>query len=86
MLLTLLAYFTLPSSTSQTRQVPTFFGWTPGLRGLVGCVVLECGCQVGTYDSWRDELLVIVDAQGIRCTHEEHRDNTVLFIGGARGN
>ena len=59
--------------------VPTFFGWTPGLRALAGGRVLGCGCLAGMYQTWRGGVVVILDACAARCPHPHHRPNLVLW-------
>ena len=74
-------FFTFPPDS----LVPTLLGWTPGLKSLVGGKVLVCGCLVGTYRTWRDETVAIVDARAGGCTHARHRQHAVLWESTAPG-
>lgn len=65
--------------------LPTFFGWTPGLRRLVAGRVLTCGCLVGVYETHGAAILEVVDACGPACSRADHAPNAVLNrIGVAR--
>lgn len=64
--------------TARPATAPTFLGWTPGIRLLMRSRVLDCGCLTGTYATWRNEPMEIIDYRCEACTHEEHRDNAVL--------
>ncbi len=75
MLLTFLTSLTIPLRPS---KAVTIFGWTPGLRALVGGRVMACGCLSGTYATWTDDVVVIIDARGECCPHGWHAVNTVL--------
>ena len=46
-------------------------------RGL-GSRRLPCGCVAGIYETYRDEIVTIVDAPGARCDHPGHQAGTVL--------
>ena len=46
-------------------------------RGL-GSRRLPCGCVAGIYDTYRDEIVTIVDAHGAGCDHPGHLAGTVL--------
>lgn len=59
----------------------TIFGWTPGLRSLIAGRVLECGCLAGTYETWTDEVLALIDARGTACRHVHHRAHALLWKG-----
>jgi hypothetical protein len=62
----------------RAAKVPTFFGWTPGLRGVVRGHVLACGCLVGVYETRTGAILEVVDGCGPECTQAGHQLNTVL--------
>jgi hypothetical protein len=61
------------------QSVPTFLGWTPGLRSLVSGRVLPCGCLVGIYEARGGYLVEILDARGDGCTDRTHICNAVGF-------
>ncbi|HEU4893046.1 MAG TPA: hypothetical protein VFT47_15940 [Vicinamibacterales bacterium] len=46
-------------------------------RGL-GSRQLPCGCLAGIYETYRDEIVTIVDAPGAGCEHPRHLAGTVL--------
>ena len=39
---------------------------------------LPCGCLAGIYETYRDEIVAIVDARGERCGHSAHQPGYVL--------
>jgi uncharacterized circularly permuted ATP-grasp superfamily protein len=39
---------------------------------------LPCGCLTGIYETYRDEIVTIVDAPGAGCEHPSHLAGTVL--------
>jgi hypothetical protein len=49
-------------------------------RGL-GSRRLPCGCVAGIYETYRDEIVAIVDAPGTGCDHPGHLAGTVLSTG-----
>ena len=63
----------------QVTSVPTFLGWTPGLRSLVSGRVLPCGCLIGIYEARGGYLMEILDARGTDCTDRTHVCNAVGF-------
>jgi hypothetical protein len=46
-------------------------------RGL-GSRRLPCGCVAGIYETYRDEIVTIVDAPGAGCGHRGHVAGGVL--------
>ena len=62
---------------SKVRSVPTFLGWTPGLRGLVSGRVLRCGCLVGFYETQVGGVIEILDGLGPCCEDRTHVLNRV---------
>jgi hypothetical protein len=46
-------------------------------RGL-GSRRLPCGCVAGIYETYRDEIVIIVDAPGAGCGHPGHLAGRVL--------
>ena len=46
-------------------------------RGL-GSRRLPCGCVAGIYETYRDEIVTIVDAPGAGCDNPGHLAGTVL--------
>lgn len=62
-------------------KVPTFFGWTPGLRSLVAGHLLSCGCLVGVYLTSAGAILEVLDACGPACPHADHKENAILDVG-----
>jgi hypothetical protein len=57
---------------------PTIWGWTPGLRELVGGRVLACGCLVGDYITRCGLNVTIIDQPAPACRQERHRLNHVV--------
>jgi hypothetical protein len=57
----------------------TFLGWTPGLRSLIEGQTLPCGCLVGSYLTWGNQVVVLVDSQRATCGVARHRLNAVLW-------
>ncbi|MFN8061063.1 MAG: hypothetical protein U0Q12_18030 [Vicinamibacterales bacterium] len=49
------------------------------LRGLRG-ELLPCGCLVGVYERYTGEVVAIIDAVGVRCAGNGHRDGLALAI------
>jgi hypothetical protein len=39
---------------------------------------LPCGCLAGIYETYRDEIVTIVDAPGPACEHPRHLAGSVL--------
>jgi hypothetical protein len=68
----------LTSFTFTGNRARTIFGWTPGLRALVGNRVLPCGCSVGRYETLASELVDILDAHGERCVAPAHALHAIL--------
>ena len=46
-------------------------------RGL-GSRRLACGCVAGIYETYRDEIVTIVDAPGLGCARPGHLAGSVL--------
>jgi hypothetical protein len=46
-------------------------------RGL-SSRVLACGCLAGIYETYRDEIVVIVDAKNTDCPDPSHVDGNVI--------
>ena len=46
-------------------------------RGL-SSRVLPCGCLAGIYETYRDEIVVIVDAKNTDCPDPAHDDGNVI--------
>jgi len=46
-------------------------------RGLGGRR-LPCGCVAGIYETYRDEIVTILDATGTGCVYPEHLPGTIL--------
>jgi hypothetical protein len=65
------------------QKVPTFLGWTPGLRSVVAGHVLSCGCLVGVYETRAGAILEVLDARGPDCPHAGHQPNAILDGGRA---
>jgi hypothetical protein len=42
------------------------------LRGLGGRV-LPCGCLVGIYETYENQVVATIDAPGVTCAEPEHR-------------
>jgi hypothetical protein len=68
----------LVTSQRNGSKVWTLLGWTPGLRTLVVGSQLPCGCVIGTYETWRNGLVSIVDARGETCSNHQHSPNVIL--------
>ena len=67
------------SSFVRDSLVRSILGWTPGVRTLLGGRVLACGCLAGTYQTWGNQVVVILDARCEGCGHESHRPHVVLW-------
>jgi hypothetical protein len=72
------------STPSQVDRVPTFWGWSPGVR-LVKGGSLACGCLVGTYAQWHGVEIVVVDAKGWDCRLVTHSPDVILGTADGRG-
>ena len=46
-------------------------------RGL-SSRLLPCGCLAGIYETYRDEIVVIVDARSPECADPSHMDGNVI--------
>ena len=46
-------------------------------RGL-GSRRLRCGCLAGIYETYRDEIVTILDVPGAACSHPSHVAGSVL--------
>lgn len=68
----------VPAARAGAVKVPTFLGWTPGLRRPVAARVLACGCHVGVYETRGGAILEILDVRGSTCAHAGHLRNVVL--------
>ena len=44
---------------------------------------LPCGCTVGVYETYRDEIVSIVDARGARCADSAHVVGNMVPMGRA---
>ena len=42
------------------------------LRGLRSRL-LPCGCVVGVYETYENEIVAVVDSRSENCPHDEHR-------------
>ena len=71
----------MSSSFVRDSLVRSILGWTPGLRTLLGGRVLPCGCLAGTYQTWSNRVVVILDARYEGCGDEGHRLHLVLWAG-----
>ena len=65
-------------SRQPATTVTSIFGWTPGLRTVVGGRVLRCGCLVGDYASSKGDVIAIVDSQAAICGVPDHGVNRIL--------
>ena len=56
------------------RKARSIFGWTPGLRRVMGSQLLSCGCLVGMYEVWNGEVVAVIDDPAPHCPmqHEAH--------------
>ena len=59
-------------------KLRTFFGWSPGLRITLGGRVLPCRCLVGSYETWRGDVVEILDAHDERCTERGHATDLIV--------
>ena len=46
-------------------------------RGL-SSRLLPCGCLAGIYETYRDEVVMILDAKSTKCTDPTHLDGNVV--------
>jgi hypothetical protein len=69
-----------PTVAPRVKTVPTFFGWTPGLRSLVAGRVLNCGCLIGLYETRAGALIEVLDARGPACQDRTHVCNAVGLV------
>ena len=54
------------------RKAFTIFGWTPGIRRIVGGRVLPCGCLVGSYETRAAGVVEIMDGPDDACSDPSH--------------
>jgi hypothetical protein len=40
--------------------------------------VLPCGCLTGTYETWNQDVVTILDARGTRCAEDRHQLDAVV--------
>jgi len=59
-------------------KLPTFFGWSPGLRITLNGRVLPCGCLVGRYETWRGDVVEVLDAHDNRCSERAHAQDSIV--------
>ena len=59
-------------------RLRTFFGWSPGLRMTLGGRVLPCGCLVGSYETWRGDVVEVLDARDDRCSNRAHATDSIV--------
>ena len=69
------------SPAGGAKQIATFFGWTPGVRSLLACRVMPCGCLAGVYETNSGDRLEILDAVGPACACGTHEPNVILDPG-----
>lgn len=60
------------------NRVRTILGWTPGLRTFLSGRVLPCGCLTGTYETWTQGTVTIIDARGCNCPNAGHQTNVIV--------
>lgn len=70
--------FTTATAERAHARARTILGWTPGLRTLVSSGVLPCGCLAGTYETWSQQIVTIVDEKSGSCPHADHDKNAIL--------
>jgi len=73
-----LASLTFLISPNRFSKAPTIVGWTPGLRRLVAGRLLPCGCLVGTYETWANAVVTIIEIPADTCGHRDHVVNALL--------
>jgi hypothetical protein len=49
------------------------------LRTLIGGRVLPCSCLAGTYQSWNNQVVVILDERSVGCEDQRHQPNMILW-------
>ncbi len=59
-------------------RVRTFLGWSPGLRSLIASAQMPCGCLIGSYETWRGDVIDVIDSTGHNCGAADHRKNTLI--------
>ena len=59
-------------------HIITIAGWSPGVRALVTGQPLPCGCLVGVYHTWSENVVALIDAVGDHC-RQHHDLNLVLW-------
>ena len=59
-------------------KLRTLFGWSPGLRITLGGRVLPCGCLVGRYETWRGDVVDVLDAHDDRCHERAHANDSIV--------
>ena len=60
------------------HRILTVLGWSPGIRTMVASHLLQCGCLVGVYETWRQETVTIVDACSASCSNQAHGEHITL--------
>ena len=58
-------------------HIITIAGWSPGVRALATGQPLPCGCLVGLYHTWSENVVAVIDAVGDHC-RQHHDINLVL--------
>jgi hypothetical protein len=59
-------------------KLRTILGWSPGLRIALGGRVLPCGCLVGSYETWRGDVVDVLDAHDARCRERVHAIDSIV--------
>ena len=59
-------------------HIITIAGWSPGVRALATSQPLPCGCLVGVYHTWSENVVALIDAVGDHC-RQHHDINLVLW-------
>jgi len=59
-------------------KLRTFFGWSPGLRVTLGGRVLPCGCLVVRYETWRGDIVEVLDAHDDGCRERAHSNDSIV--------
>jgi hypothetical protein len=59
-------------------HITTIAGWSLGVRALATGQPLPCGCLVGVYHTWSENVVALIDAVGDHCG-QHHDINLVLW-------
>jgi hypothetical protein len=59
-------------------KLRTFFGWSPGLRITLSGRVFPCGCLIGNYETWRGDVVEVLDAHDDRCSDRAHATDSIV--------